>query len=385
MTRRACGQRRAGRGGRIVVRELPAAAIVSVVVHAAALVLLARDEVAEAIVVVPAAEPGPAPPAPPPAPPPIEIVLLDEPAAAAAETALPLPPPPEAPPARPPGARGAAISTSGASTAETASGAELLPPDGAPARTPMMTMRRPELKGMSSKLIDDLIARGKPAEPVPDLPGARIDAEIADIRARLRNPNRNHGADYERLEALHEARRNLELRPAGGGSYKADKRTFTAKVDPDGKVHLKDKANWQWKGLGATFDVTDWAMRSAGIDPYASEKRKFLDRTRDQRVAIGREHRREVLAHSAHFMQRNIERLWASTPDLAARKQALFELWDECAEAGSAEQIAGGADARKALADFIKVQLVGAAAYTAEELARLNRQRRSQATFAPYD
>lgn len=376
------------------MRELPAAVIVSVVVHAAALALLARDEVAGAILVVPAAEPGPAPPAPPPPPPtpppttPIEIVFLDERAAAAARTTLPLPLllPPQPPPARQPSTRGAAISTSsGASTAEAAGGAELLPPDGAPARSPMMAMRKPELKGLSSKLLDDLVARGKPSEPIPDLPGARLDAEIAEIRARLRTPNGSHGGDLARLVALNEARRKVELRPDGGGRYKADLPTFTAKVDPDGKVHLRDKPNWQWKGLGATFDVTDWAMRSAGIDPYAREKLKFLDRTRDQRVAIGREYRREVLAHSAHFMQRNIERLWASTADLRARKQGLFELWDECAETGSAEQIAGGADARKALADFIKVRLTGAAAYTAEELARHNRQRRSKATFAPYD
>jgi hypothetical protein len=248
-----------------------------------------------------------------------------------------------------------------------------------------MTMRKPERRGMSSKFLDDFLARSKPLEPLPDLPGARLDTEIADIRARLRNPNRNHDGDRIRLAELNEARKHVELQPDGGGSYKANKTTFVAKIDPDGKAHLQDKANLQRRGLGASFDVSDWAMRSAGIDPYAREKLSFLDRTRDQRVAIGREHRREVLSRSAHIMQRNIDRLWASAPDLRARKQGLFELWDECAETGGKELIAGGADARKALADFVKIKLTGAAAYTADELVRLNRQRRSKATFAPYD
>ena len=138
------------------------------------------------------------------------------------------------------------------------------------------------------------------------------------------------------------------------------------------------------QGPALLMDVTDMAMRTAGIDPYAAEKLAFLDRTRDQRAAIGRAHKRELLAQSAHLVRRQIDALWASTPDLAARKQGLFELWDECAEAGSAEQIAGGADARKAIADFIQVKLTGARAYTAEELARLNARRRSKAAFAPY-
>jgi hypothetical protein len=248
-----------------------------------------------------------------------------------------------------------------------------------------MAMRRPELSGgVSGSFLDDFLARSKPAEEPPDLPGARLDAEIGDLRARLRDPDRNHDADRARLAQLQEERRRVELRPDGNGTYKADRPGFTAKVDRDGKVRLSDRSV-QVKGLTIVVDVTDLAMRAAGIDPYASEKLRFLDRTRDQRAAIGRDHRRELLRLSAQLMRRNIEQLWTSTPDLAARKQGLFELWDECAETGSAELAAGGAQARMVVIDFVKVELTGELAYTAGELARLNARRRSKAAFAPHD
>jgi hypothetical protein len=73
-------------------------------------------------------------------------------------------------------------------------------------------------------------------------------------------------------------------------------------------------------------------MRSQRMDPYASAKLRLMDRTRDQRVAIGKEYRREVLAQSGELMRKNVERLWAGTKDLRERKQGLFELWNECAE-----------------------------------------------------
>ncbi len=376
------------------MRELPAAVLVSVAVHAAALAWLTAGEPEAPILAglgseaqrpapdPPQPPPPEPPPQPPPEPPPIEVVFLDERAMRAITATIPLPP-------AYPGAESAAISTHGAERAGTASAHDAAAPSGAepPGRTPLMTMRRPELRGgLSGAFLDDFLARSKPAEPVPDLPGARIDAEIADLRARLRNPGHGSpGADLVRLVELHDQRKRVELRRQRDGTYRADSTGFTAKIDRDGKAHLADKPSVRFQGPILLMDVTDMAMRTAGIDPYASEKLRFLDRTRDQRAAIAREHRREQLGQSAHLMRRNLERLWASTPDLGARKQGLFELWDECAETGSAELVAGGEDARRVVADFIKVKLTGASAYTADELARLNARRRSRAVFAPYD
>ncbi len=83
-----------------------------------------------------------------------------------------------------------------------------------------------------------------------------------------------------------------------------------APTSSHGTVHLDDKSNlkavhacsrdsWLCKiPIGATFDINDWAMRSSGNDPYASAKLKMLDETRDERVAIGTQFRKELLAHS---------------------------------------------------------------------------------------
>jgi hypothetical protein len=77
--------------------------------------------------------------------------------------------------------------------------------------------------------------------------------------------------------------------------------------------------------------------------------------------------------------------LWSTARDLAERKRGLFELWDDCAETGSDELVAGGTAARAIVIGAIRARLRGADAYTASELAQLNAIRRSKAVFAPYE
>ena len=156
-------------------------------------------------------------------------------------------------------------------------------------------------------------------------------------------------------------------------------------MSPDGGVELKDKPNIQVAafigfGLAGTFDLTDAFMRDRGQDPYASSKLRYLDRTRDQRVEIGKRHRAAQLAQSTQLMAESLARLWATTRDPARRKSALFALWDECAETGPEELVEAGAAARRVLVNFVHVKRV---VFTPEELAALNAKRRSSATFAP--
>jgi hypothetical protein len=75
----------------------------------------------------------------------------------------------------------------------------------------------------------------------------------------------------------------------------------------------------------------------------------------------------------------------AVTSDLAGRKAGLFELWDDCAETGGDEVVAGGTAARALVLGVIRGRLRGSDAYTTAELAQLNARRRSTAVFAPYD
>src|SRR5262249_8706762 len=122
-------------------------------------------------------------------------------------------------------------------------------------------------------------------------------------------------------------------------------------------------------------------------DPYASRKLHVLDATRDQRAEIGSRHRIEQLSKAAQIMRANLDRVWATVRDLDARKQALFELWDVCAETGGATARGAGAVARRLVVGFIRAKLPAgsASAFTAAELAAFNLKRQSQAAFQPYE
>jgi hypothetical protein len=229
----------------------------------------------------------------------------------------------------------------------------------------------------------------------------------------------------------------------GGGTYRADQGPFTAKVARDGSVDLKDKRNFNihlalpspkkmkravasWytdrnkptgsigphetdkprvnlgessgadtkpdQGgtvpiVGGGFDITDALMRRHGQDPYASKKLKFLDSTRDERVQIGNRYRQQQLAQATQIMKTNLDRMWSEVTAPAARRQALFELWDECAETGTEDLVIAGRAARKLVIGFIRTRVpAGSAdAYSTAEIAALNRKKQSKATFAPYD
>jgi hypothetical protein len=240
-------------------------------------------------------------------------------------------------------------------------------------------------------------------------------------------------------DAVREQPPSGELAPSGGGTHRSDKGVFTAKVNRDGSVDLKDARNLrvsipdprklpgtaarkisEWaakddktphdpereainthrpqdtdtrpdhgktvKIIGGGFDVTDALMRRKKIDPYAAAKLKYLDSTRDERVQIGNRYRKQQLAQSAALMQKNLDALTASTADAVAKKQALFELWDDCAETGSEALVEGGKAARALVIGYLRARFPAgsATAYTAAELERFNRRKASKATFEPY-
>ncbi len=270
------------------------------------------------------------------------------------------------------------------------------PRESPPPRSKLMTMRHPTIEnGPSSEFWAKFEANTKPLQP-KDIAGEQISSEIATAEGNLKNPRWIANATSEevfaeraKLAQKRYEKSNAELQPDGEGT-KADHHTFTAKFNPDGTVaSIGDKRNLRAEKipLKGEFDITDAMMRGKGMDPYASYKLKVLDETRDERVAIGKRYRTQQLAHSKQLVQRNLERLWASTSDIAARKRGVFELWDDCAETGSDELVAGGTSARAHVIGFIRSKFpAGSAnAFTSEELARLNRARKSKATFAPYE
>ncbi len=210
------------------------------------------------------------------------------------------------------------------------------------------------------------------------------------------DPSANFESAFSAYEAAHPPDiappPSGELKPSGGGTYTSNQPAFKVRIDRDGTAHIDDKADvgdFHFSGLGiagrASFD--DWAMRQAGIDPYASAKRQWLDKTRDERARIGMAARKEDLARAPEFMKRNVRYAWSRTAnDPEARKQALFELWDECAETGETDLVAAGTAARAYLVGFIRAHLPAGApgAFTPDDLSRLNARKRSHATFQPY-
>lgn len=140
--------------------------------------------------------------------------------------------------------------------------------------------------------------------------------------------------------------------------------------------------------IGGGFDATDALMRANGMDPYAAAKLKWLDETRAERMEMRRRHRLIELAKSTQNMQRHLARLWARPGlDDAARRAALFELWDDCADTGDAALAEACTRTRAAVIGFIRARLPAgsAAAYSAEELRALNARKLSSVPFAPYD
>jgi hypothetical protein len=132
--------------------------------------------------------------------------------------------------------------------------------------------------------------------------------------------------------------------------------------------------------IGGKLDPLERAMRARGEDPYASKKLATLDATRDERAAIGAAHQSQQLARATRLMAENLARVWGTTTDPAARKQAAFELWDECAESGDAETVAAGEAARRLVIEFLHAHQV---AFTPAELAAFDRAKHSAQRFAP--
>jgi hypothetical protein len=244
--------------------------------------------------------------------------------------------------------------------------------------SPLMAMRQkpssPTLEGPSEDFISRFLAKPSHAEPNP-IEGERIDEEIAAIE--------HDPSQRERLVGLYNARDAHELKRDGTG-YKATHQTWIAHVDQSGHVRFEDKSNWQRDGLGASFDITDAFMRHHGDDPYAAQKRKFLEDTLEERYQIGKRAQHELLQHSGGLAYEALENVWTKTSDVRQRKQAVFELWDDCAESGNADLVEGGQAAREMIVAFIQARFVGADAYTPDELAALNAHKTSTATFAPY-
>ncbi|MAQ18036.1 MAG: hypothetical protein CMN30_24965 [Sandaracinus sp.] len=169
-----------------------------------------------------------------------------------------------------------------------------------------------------------------------------------------------------------------ELEPQPDGSLRFQGHVFEATIRPDGTVAFVDAPPVQGNGVGLTFDITDRIERAVGNDPYAYERRWFLESTQELRDDLASRHRDHAARRGVVLVWRQAEAIWTSGRLAAARRRALFELWDACDEDQRM--------VREAILDFIRAALPedSAEAYTPAELRAYAARRTSRAPFTPY-
>ena len=189
--------------------------------------------------------------------------------------------------------------------------------------------------------------------------GAMIDNWLADPMGTAL------AADADPLAEYHER----ESRSGEPGDNANAKNTFIGPVAAGG------------------FDITDALTRASGADPYLAKKLQYLDRTREERAQIASARRAVDLDDSVAKLRGHLDRIWRRR-DLSPRqrKAILFELWDECLESGSENDLRAAALARATIVGFVRRELPRGSTngYTQAELAALNRGRTSRRRFDPY-
>ncbi len=211
----------------------------------------------------------------------------------------------------------------------------------------------------------------------------------------------------------------------GTAVYVDPSRRFTAALNPDGSVRFGDR--WGRDQHGRRMRGSGWALRQistrgigiggpaewllglqdrmGGPERHAAAKREFLERTAELRTQLAIAFTLELLDTRLRGLEQELFEVWGATATTpAARRELLFQRWDECdelyavgptgdditPEARSAIDQARAETAeraRRVIEAFVRRQLPrgGPAGYTRAELADMNKRRRSKQSFSPYD
>lgn len=219
----------------------------------------------------------------------------------------------------------------------------------------------------------DVVARSAASGAIADGPpdeGARIARALSEDLARTANA-RAHLSE----------RPPPRLRRQRNGSYRYESAAFDAVIAADGTVTFQDRRGDMGDIGSFTFDVGDELMRASGQDPYVAERRWFLAETRSLRDGLADRARADERRAAMSALEERLRRLWAdASQPAAARRRAMFDLWDDCA----ADAV--GRQARSIVERFIRRHLPAESpdAYSARELRALNASRVSPVPFAPY-
>ncbi|HVI03970.1 MAG TPA: hypothetical protein VM869_35005 [Enhygromyxa sp.] len=182
---------------------------------------------------------------------------------------------------------------------------------------------------------------------------------------------------------------------------------FVATLNPDGRVNFRNKgakATWTNIGMAGPGDILSAA---AGEDPYARLKAALLKATFEMRLGMAIDFQKRQLDKRLSRLDSELDKIWADERrDLSSRKELLFQRWDECDEPEDTDAGAelpgfgpvenselddarqgAAASARKQILKFIREHAPKGSteAFTAAELADMNRRRASKQKFNPYE
>jgi len=184
---------------------------------------------------------------------------------------------------------------------------------------------------------------------------------------------------------------------------------FVATLRSDGRVDFKNKSgkiSWTDNAIG---DPDALLRMAAGEDPYARAKAKLLKATFDMRLGMAVTFQKNQLDKRLERLDGELTKIWTDERrDLAARKELIFQRWDECDEPGESDESDGSVelpgfgkvedsdldqarhdaalDARKRIEKFVRKQAPAGSpeAFSASELADMNKRRSSKQKFDPY-
>lgn len=190
--------------------------------------------------------------------------------------------------------------------------------------------------------------------------------------------------------------------------YKDPGGRFVATLRSDGRVDFKNKngkITWTDNAIG---DPDALLRMAAGEDPYARAKAELLKATFDLRLGMAVAFQKKQIDKRLARLDGDLTKIWTDERrDLAARKELIFQRWDECEEPSDASESVtvdlpgfgevqdseldqarddAGRDARERIEKFVRKQAPkgSAEAFTAAELADMNGRRVSKSKFEPY-
>ena len=200
-----------------------------------------------------------------------------------------------------------------------------------------------------------------------------------------------------------------ELRRTARGELTWRGAAFTATVANDGTVSFRDRPGFEYAGTATwrdsvlspqiesalppgkprqysgggllfRFDLMDTLERAVGNDPYAAERRWFLEQTAELRERMQRRHDLCSLS-GRHMLLDHLDGLLGDRAlSVAEIHRALLDLFDLCS---AGREYRAGA---QTVLGFVRARLPfdSPTGFDAEEIARFNRARSRELNFEPY-